>query len=159
MAETDKPSEPFLGSTYAAHANKAYAQADPFNDLSECDAWLVFARGNIGFRYGPFKPTEVGPLLQRCNDEDIPATIVFQPGTDVDWELVKQWARGVPQNYRTMDEAPRDGTTIIVDTGHVEQAAVWWQSWEWWRVIGEDGQPGKPCDPLRWRPAEEGDLP
>lgn len=132
--------------------------SDPFRDLINSDVFLVFARGNIGFRYGPYKPSEVGALMERCNAEDIPATIVFQPGTDIDWDLVREWARGVPQNYRPMEEAPRDGTAIIGDVGQIEVGIVWWHSWEWWRVLDEKGQPGKPCDPLRWRPADEGEL-
>lgn len=60
----------------------------------ETECWVIFARGNIALCYGPYKGREVGKIVERAvglNTEgrNISTAIRFNPGTTVDWDLIK----------------------------------------------------------------------
>lgn len=66
--------------------------------------YAIISVGSIGFRYGPFTPTEVGEIMQRTVEENLPVFLSVDctgyPGFDY------EFARG----FRDMKEEDMDDT-------------------------------------------------
>jgi hypothetical protein len=124
--------------------------------LEGAEWYAILSRGAIGFRYGPYSAIEAGALMQQCNLEGIPLFLSAVCGKVFDWDVARDFARGVPHDWREMDSAPRDGTPIMADVNGVETRVLWWLNWECWRELADNGRDiGKPVEPLRWHPVDE----
>lgn len=122
--------------------------------LTGAEWWAVLARGAFGFRYGPYTAEEAGKIMAQCVEEGVPLLLSANCGREFDWDVARDLARGQPANWRPMVEAPQDGTEIIAEVGGFETRIVWWMNWEYWREIDQEGRPGRPVEPFRWRPVE-----
>lgn len=130
------------------------AQKDqsPMPTLENAEWFAIVARKNLAFRFGPFTGPEIGEIMQRCTEERIPLMVTANCGSEFDWEIAREWGRGSVADWRPMDEAPTDNTIIMGDVNGLETRVVWWQAWECWRELLEDGRSvGKPVHPTRWR--------
>ncbi|MBB4859675.1 hypothetical protein HNO88_003004 [Novosphingobium chloroacetimidivorans] len=123
--------------------------------LNSAEWFVIISRANLGFRYGPYTGPEAGAIMQQCQLEGIPCLLSANCGREFDWDVARDFGRGQPADWKPMEDAPQDGSTIMVDVGGVETRAVWWHSWEWWRELNEDGSVGKPVEPVRWRALSE----
>lgn len=122
--------------------------------LKGAEYFAIIARANMAFRYGPYTAPEVGQIMSQCVDEGIPLHISAVCGREFDWELARDFGRGEPANWQPMDLAPKDGTIVLGDVTGFEQRMCWWNDWECWRLVDEDGTSlGNPVTPFRWRPA------
>ena len=119
--------------------------------LSGAEWFVIISRGALGFRYGPYSGHEAGAIMQRCVGEGIPCILSASCGREFDWDVARDFGRGQPADWKPMEEAPQDGSTIMADVGGIETRVIWWNSWDWWRELNEDGSVGKPVDPVRWR--------
>jgi hypothetical protein len=60
-----------------------------YNALQSAEWHAIVARGNIGFRFGPYTGVEIGKILQQSVDEGIPLAITGVCGQEFDWELAR----------------------------------------------------------------------
>lgn len=128
---------------------------DYLSSLKGVEWTAIIFRANLGFRYGPYTGEEVGQIMSRCVDEGIPLTITANCGREFDWDVARDWGRGLPADWQPMESAPKDGSTILGDVGGFEQRICWWLNWECWRRVADNNTDvGAPCEPFRWRPVE-----
>lgn len=114
--------------------------------------------GNIVFKYGPYSAEYAGNIVKRCVVEGIPAVMTAEMGADFDWDLARSMLGDPNAVWRTMEEAPRDGSVIIGDVMGVETKVTWWLKWECWREVADNNTDvGRPVDVIRWRAVTEKD--
>ena len=132
---------------------------DDFNlsYLKGAEFWAVVARGNLGFRFGPYTSDEIGPIMEQAGRERCPVVVTATCGREFDWELAREM-RGWPADYHPMENAPRDGTIIIGDLNGIEAGVRWSMEMQSWRLVEDDGGSGEAVTPGRWRHAEAGEL-
>lgn len=54
--------------------------------------------------------------------------------------------------WRSMSEAPTDGTLIMAEVDEVEMPVVWWVNFEAWREVHPNmSDVGEIVEPRRWR--------
>jgi len=121
--------------------------------LKDAEWFIILSRGAFGFRYGPYAAEKAGEILKQCTDEGITCYLTANCGTEFDWDIARDFARGNPGDWRLMGSAPKDGTEVMGDCSDVETRMVWWEKLECWRELLPDGSSvGKPVHHQRWRP-------
>ncbi|WP_371431356.1 hypothetical protein [Novosphingobium sp.] len=126
--------------------------------LKNAEWTAVIFRNNMGFRFGPYSAEEVGAIMSQCVEEGIPLTITANCGRDFDWDIARDFGRGVQANWRPMGDAPKDGSVVMGDVGGFEQRMCWWENWQVWRRVADNNTDvGEPVSPYRWRPLEDDD--
>lgn len=61
--------------------------------------WIVFGRDQFAFRFGPFKPAEVGEQIKTALEKNLACTIIGVCGREIDWQLADDmgcWLKGHP---------------------------------------------------------------
>jgi hypothetical protein len=130
-----KPGEPTLLDQSDASTDESYARS-----LKDAEFFVILSRGRLGFRYGPYTGEQAGKIMQQCQIEGIPVLITANCGPEFDWDVARDFIRGRPADWKPMDEALADGTTIMGDVGGVEHRICWWHSWETWREVADNGK-------------------
>lgn len=59
----------------------------------DTEAWVIFARHDfpVAVRFGPFRAEEVGGIIARMLIEGVKGSIVLNCGTEIDWQLAKDF--------------------------------------------------------------------
>lgn len=130
---------------------------DRYLSLTDAEWYVAVARGPMGFRFGPYTGAEAGKIMERATTEQVPVFLTATCGREFDWDLARDM-RGWPAERFPMDEAPRDGSTIVVDWNGVECLAQWSREWGVFRYVDENGVLDKPIEPRSWRWPDVGDL-
>lgn len=69
---------------------------DYLKSIKAAEFYITLARGSMGFRYGPYTALEAGKIMNQCLDEEIPFVLIGACGREFDWDVARDFAKGVP---------------------------------------------------------------
>lgn len=68
----------------------------PYTAFAKAEWFVIVARGGLAFRFGPYDGPAVGKIMSQCQDEKISCLVTANCGPEFDWELARDFCRGVP---------------------------------------------------------------
>lgn len=83
--------------------------------------WVIASRGRLAFRWGPFVPQEIGPIVDEAEKRHLAVSVVGNVGTEIDWQFIDDlgcWLEGHPPRPVEDAGAEYDTTQRPINPDH-----------------------------------------